>query len=226
RLREYGAYPLALHACRQVIRWRPQEPQSYRDQALALADAGRRQEALDSLRAMLARPYDRQIAQRFARGIEEAVVTEINQLAATAGLDTSGIDRRLLPRSMPVDIRVVLNWNMNNTDIDLHVTDPTGETCSYQHTATATGGRISRDITQGYGPEQFMIKKAVPGKYEVFVNYYGDSQVKISGPSTLLLEIYTRYADKQQKRELVCLQMDKEMKAGANGLVKVAEFEF
>ena len=30
---------------------------------------------------------------------------------------------------MPVDLRIVMNWNMNNTDIDLWVTDPNEEKC-------------------------------------------------------------------------------------------------
>jgi uncharacterized protein YfaP (DUF2135 family) len=115
---------------------------------------------------------------------------------------------------------------MNNTDIDLHVKDPRGETCFYGNNATALGGRISQDITQGYGPEQFMLKKAVKGKYEVFVNYFGDSQVKAEGPSTILAEIYSKYADKEEQRQVVCLQMSKENKRTQDGLIKVAEFVF
>jgi len=127
---------------------------------------------------------------------------------------------------MPVDIRVVINWNMNSTDIDLHVKDPRGETCFYGHRATEIGGRISNDITQGYGPEQFILKKAIPGKYEVFVNYYGDSQVKPEGPSTIMAEIYTSYSGKEEQRQVVCVQLSKEKKTTRDGLLKVAEFKF
>jgi uncharacterized protein YfaP (DUF2135 family) len=126
---------------------------------------------------------------------------------------------------MPVDIRVVINWNMNNTDIDLHITDPKGETCYYGNPETTLGGRLSYDNTQGYGPEQFLLKKAVKGKYNVFVNYFGDSQVKAEGPSTILAEIYTRYAGKTEQRQVVCLQLSKENKM-VDGKVKVAEFTF
>jgi uncharacterized protein YfaP (DUF2135 family) len=106
------------------------------------------------------------------------------------------------------------------------VKDPHGETCYYGNSETAIGGRISQDITQGYGPEQCMLKQAVKGKYEVFVNYYGDSQVKAEGPSTIMAEIYSKYADKSEERQVVCLQMSKENKQTADGLIKVAEFEF
>jgi tetratricopeptide (TPR) repeat protein len=224
RLKEYKEYALEAYVCKKVIQWRPMEPQSYRDYALALADNGQYQAALDGLQSVLTQSYSQNIGSR-SGGIEEVVVTELNQLIANhSKLNVSALDTQLI-KPMPVDIRVVINWNMNSTDIDLHVKDPRGEICNYRNKATKTGGRISRDITQGYGPEQFMLKKAVKGKYEIFVNYYGDSQVKAEGPSTIMAEIYSKYAGKGEQRQVICLQMSKENKA-VDGKVKVAEFEF
>jgi Uncharacterized protein conserved in bacteria len=224
RLKEYQEYKLEEYICQKVIQWRPMEPQSYRDYALALADNGMYQLALDTLYSVITQTYTQNTNSR-SRGIEEVVVTEINQLIDKYKLKTNAINKDLI-QSMPVDIRVVINWNMNNTDIDLHLTDPNGETCYYGHRSTQIGGRISYDITQGYGPEQFMLKKAIKGKYKVFVNYYGDSQVKAEGPSTIMAEIFTNYAGKEEQRKVVCLQLSKENKKEKNGMLKVAEFEF
>ncbi|MCL1938533.1 MAG: DUF2135 domain-containing protein [Candidatus Azobacteroides sp.] len=226
RLKEYQEYALEAYICGKVIQWRPMEPQSYRDYALALADNQNYQAAVDSLYSVLTQSYAQNIDQR-SQGIEEVVVTEINQLIAkNPKLQTVNISKELM-QAMPVDIRVVINWNMNDTDIDLHVVDPNGETCFYSHRETALGGRMSNDITQGYGPEQFLLKKAIKGKYGVFVNYFGDSQVKAEGPSTVMAEIYTHYADKSEQRQVVCLQMSKENKqVEEDGKVKIAEFTF
>lgn len=224
RLKEYGEYKLEAYICQKVIQWRPMEPQSYRDYALALADNGNYQSALDTLYSVITQSYAQNISWG-SRGIEEVVVTEMNQLIDKYKLRTNAIDKNLI-QAMPVDIRVVINWNMNNTDIDLHVKDPNGETCFYSRRSTRIGGRISTDNTQGYGPEQFMLKKAIKGKYEVFVNYYGDTQVKAEGPSTIMAEIFTNYANKEEERQVVCLQLSKENKERKNGLLKVAEFEF
>ncbi|MDR0507975.1 MAG: DUF2135 domain-containing protein [Dysgonamonadaceae bacterium] len=224
RLKEYKEYALEAYICKKVIQWRPMEPQSYRDYALSLADNRLYQSALDSLYSVLKQSYAQNINRR-SFGIEEVVVTEINNLIAqNKSLKTSQINKKII-QATPVDIRVVINWNMNNTDIDLHVKDPRGEVCFYSHSSTALGGRISHDITEGYGPEQFMLKKAITGKYEVFVNYFGDSQVKTEGPSTIMAEIYTHYSSQQEQRQVVCLQLSKETKQ-KDGLVKVAEFEF
>jgi uncharacterized protein YfaP (DUF2135 family) len=114
---------------------------------------------------------------------------------------------------------------MNNTDIDLHVTDPNNEECYYSNRETSAGGRISADNTSGYGPEHFLLKKAVKGKYRVYVNYFGDRQFTSSGPSTVMAEIFTKYADRTEQRRVVSLQMSNTTRK-VDGKVEVAEFEF
>jgi len=222
KLKETGAVEEACAAFRKVLEWRPFEPQSYRDYGLALEDAGHYQRALDTLYLALTKNYDDNIEGLYP-GIEETLLPEIDALIALhgAGLKTCRLPKKLLA-DLPVDMRVVLNWNQNNTDIDLWVTDPDNERCFYGHRSTALGGRISHDFTRGFGPEQFMLKKAVKGIYKVEVNYYGDTQVKIAGETTLLVEVYTHYGTSQQKRSLVTLQL----RPGSHGASYVGEFEF
>jgi hypothetical protein len=223
KLRETGNYEMALYIFKKVLEWRPQEPQSYRDYGLALADAGYYQQALDTFNTAITKNYS-EITAGLYPGFEEIIVTEMNQLIALhkKQLDISNTDAKLI-HAMPVDIRVVLSWNKMNTDMDLWVTDPNGEKCYYSHKNTLIGGRISNDFTRGYGPEQFMLKKAIPGKYQVQVNYYGDTQVTISGPTTVMAEIFLHYSDGKQERKMITLQMEKTTKADG---VLVGEFEF
>ncbi|MDR0331645.1 MAG: DUF2135 domain-containing protein [Chitinispirillales bacterium] len=238
RLKEYGEFALQLFVCQKAIRWRPMEPQSYRDYALALADNGEEQAALDSLYALLTKPFSASISGR-SRGIEEVVVTEINRLIAkNAKLNTSKINKRLII-NIPVDIRVVINWN-NNTGIDLHVKDPYGEMCYNGNRLTSIGGRVNADNVSSYGPEQFLLKTAVKGKYRIYVDYFDDRQFTPSGPSTIMAEIFTKYADETEQKKVVCFQMSKAMAANIkfggrddnyygnkeHKMVEVAEFEF
>jgi len=222
KLKQTGNYEAEVFVTEKVLQWRPMDAQSYRDYALALADAGQYQKALDNLYQVLTQSYNSQIADR-DRGIEEIVISEMNNLIARQGakLNLKGIDQRLIQR-LPVDVRVVLNWNKNDTDIDLWLTDPTGEKGYYGNARTTTGGRISNDFTSGYGPEQFMLKKAVKGKYKIEVNYFGDRQINISGPTTVTAEIYTYYATGKQQRKVIVLPMS----AGSSGGSLVGEFNF
>ena len=61
------------------------------------------------------------------------------------------------------DLVVVIAWNTDGTDVDLHVTEPGGEECYYRNRQTATGGQLSCDVTTGYGPERYVLRRAAPG---------------------------------------------------------------
>ncbi|QNK61556.1 DUF2135 domain-containing protein [Pedobacter sp. PAMC26386] len=222
KLRETGKVQAELFTSRKVLEWRPMDPQSYRDYALALADCGHYQQAVDTLYTVLNQSYSLDNADR-DEGIEEIVLMEINNLINLhrTKLSTGKIDKKVI-FNFPVDVRVVMNWNKKDTDIDLWVTDPNGEKCFYSNNRTKAGGRISNDFTTGYGPEQFMIKKAIKGRYKIEVNYFGDSQLSISGPTTVMAEIYTNYGKVNQERKVIALQLSGEKKDG----VFIGEFTF
>ena len=223
KLQEINESELALYVFRKVMEWRPMEPQSYRDYGRVLEEAGYYQRALDTFYTALTKSFDDETNQRF-EGIQEIIITEINQLITLhkSELNISRIDKKLI-QAIPVDIRVVINWNKSATDIDLWVTDPDNEKCYYSHPQTTAGGRISDDQTSGYGPEQFMLRKAYKGKYTIQVNYYGDNQFKLSGPATVQAEIYMYYGTKKEQRKLVTLQMNA---SGENKVELIGDFTF
>ncbi|WP_158605995.1 VIT domain-containing protein [Taibaiella sp. KBW10] len=207
KMKQLGKYEKELWCAKKVLEWRPMDPQSHRDYALALADNGQYQAALDNLYGILQGSYSPEAANR-DDGIEEVIVMEINQLISKhrSQLSISKIDPELI-KDFPVDIRVVLNWNHMDTDIDLWVTQPNGERCMYSAPTTTAGGRISNDFTQGYGPEQFLLKKAIKGKYIIETNYFGESQFVLSGATTVMAEIYLYYGSGKEERKVVTLQM-------------------
>ncbi len=203
KLRYMGELEKAIMLFGKVRELFPEEPQSYRDLALALADAGRWQEAVDTLRLVLEKPMD----ERF-RGTEQIAAVELAHIVARAQkagkpVSTEGIDAVYL-KPLETDLRVVINWDTDMSDMDLWVTDAQGEKCFYSHNRTSTGGRISRDVTQGYGPEEFLIRKALPGNYKVQAHYYGSGSPRMLAPVTLYAEVYTDYGrETEQRRTLV-----------------------
>ncbi len=73
----------------------------------------------------------------------------------------------------PPRLRVVLSWDSDGTDVDLHVVTPTGEHAYYGDRVTPSGGALDVDVTTGYGPEIFAHPSPPSGAYQVYVNYYG-----------------------------------------------------
>lgn len=70
-------------------------------------------------------------------------------------------------------IRVVLSWDSDMTDLDLHVVTPDGGHCFYGNPQLANGGALDVDVTTGYGPEIFATPAPLKGNYLVYINYYG-----------------------------------------------------
>lgn len=216
RLMQAKAYPLALQVFRQVLEMAEEEPQSHRDLALALAATGNRQAAIRHLYDVVAKEWDARFAE-----IALVALNELNQIIATSPqpLDTAFIDRRLL-KNMPLDLRVALSWDSDNSDMDLWVTDPNGEKCFYSHTLTYQGGLISDDFTGGYGPEEFILRDAKPGKYKVEAHYFGDRQQIVTGATTLSLRLSTGWGSRRQQDQVVTLRL-----SGKDESVLIGEFE-
>ena len=215
RLSQAGLHQLAIPLLERVRELAPDEPQSWRDLGLALAAAGQPQRAVEMLWEVAGRPWD----QRFA-DIDIIALAELNALIArNKAVDSSRIDPRLV-RNLPLDLRAVLSWDADNTDIDLWVTDPNGERAFYGHRLTYQGGAMSHDFTGGYGPEEFSLRFAKPGRYEVRAQFYGHRQQIISPYTTQMLWMATGFGTPGQKDEQVVLRL-----SGAGQEVFVGSFE-
>ncbi len=216
RLLQAGKADLAIPIFEKVLRLAPEEPQSLRDLALALAANQQFQAAVDKLNQVIEGQWD----VRFP-DIEGIALAEMNALIATAPtkLDTSRIDPRLL-KNLPLDIRVVMTWDADNSDMDLWVTDPNGERCAYNFPLTYQGGRMSKDFTNGYGPEEFSLKTAKPGKYKIETNFYGNRQQVLAGATTLQVKLFTAFGSKAQQEKVLTLRLQE-----AKETVFVGEFE-
>jgi Ca-activated chloride channel family protein len=149
---------LAVAVFERISELAPNEPQSWRDLGLALAESGQPQRAVNALWEVVSQPWN----GRFA-GINMIALAELNAIAAQASasttsgqpaLDLGRVDTRLR-RNLPLALRVVMAWDSDDTDIDMWVSDPNGERASYANRLTYQGGAMSPDATGGYGPEAF-----------------------------------------------------------------------
>lgn len=224
-LKQRGFYEKELWITQKILEWRPFDIQSHRDYAQSLLDIKKPQEALEVYKSLLYYEFSEETSIR-DEGIEEILIMEINNiLSLNKNIDASSIDNRL-KANLPVDIRVVINWNKDHTDIDLHIVDPNNEECFYQKQQTSSGGRLSNDFTDGFGPEQFLLKKAAKGKYKIKTNYFGDRQMKLSGPTTIMAEVFLYYSDGRQERKIAVFQIQKSVKIDKDGMILIGEFQF
>ena len=220
RLREAGEYDRAIPVLRKVAKLRPEEPHAFRDLALLLSERARdrgnaadAEEAMTLLKKTAFTPWKRQNA----RAVAVFAVEELNALAAwVRNHDWGTVPAPAIPEwnedfkhLLDVDLRIILSWDADNTDIDIHVLEPNGEEAFYQNRRTASGGFVSQDITTGYGPEEYLQLKGQNGIYKVLTHYYGSRQQKLTGPATATATVYTDWGRPAEKRQILSLRLDK-----------------
>ena len=220
RLQQAGEIEWALPVFGRVLELAPNEPQSHRDLGLALAQSGQAQRAVDRLYEVVTGAWD----SRFA-DIDLITLTELNAVVADAEragkpVDVSAIEPRLL-KNLPLDVRVVLAWDADATDVDLHVIDPNGDEVYYGRNLSYQGGAITRDATGGYGPEEFALKNAKPGKYRVEANFFGHRQQVLASSTGLMLWLSSGFGTPAQQDQRTTLRL----KSEGGQRVVVGEFE-
>jgi hypothetical protein len=167
-LRDPAARALAIDAYRRAIRERPDHVSTYRLLAYALVRDGRGEEALDVLwegRKLSNRPSITQIMMEDTAIIGAVVIAEHPELAEKI--------RARMPGNAPVaSMRIVLTWETDANDVDLHVTDKDGGHAWYGSRVMPSGGSLRDDVTTGFGPEMFEVDHPSAYPYKVSANYF------------------------------------------------------
>lgn len=71
-------------------------------------------------------------------------------------------------------MKIIMMWDTDGTDVDLHVIEPTGEECYYGNPSTQIGGHLDVDIVDGYGPEIYTLAAPLKGTFTIKAHYYSD----------------------------------------------------
>jgi hypothetical protein len=215
---EWGLPGHAYHLFRRVAHTRPYEPQSLWAMALALREAGKNDLALAYFELVLAGTWDarfgpfkrivkldylhflRERGKSLHPQMANLANKRLEELGASFGVETA-------------DLLVTIMWNTDNTDVDLHVVEPSGEEAYYSHPNTRSGGKLSQDVTQGYGPELFIHKRAPRGTYTVRAKYFASDSNRASARTKVYANVYQGWGSPQERvqRQVVTLEYGKEM---------------
>lgn len=213
RLERDGSFDRAVELAEQLAAgnavFRPQP-----GRALALALAARGLVAGPRGRADLERAFKLLVdtalnpAAEDFDGIEVIALMEANALIPA--LSATGGDWTLDPRLRGLtdtDVRIVIEWTADDADIDLWVDEPNGERVIYSEPLSSAGGQISNDMTDGYGPEEYAIRRAPPGRYSVRVNGYDADRINPNGAGHVLIRLQRNFARRSATQEMVDLDL-------------------
>lgn len=218
RLDQANQHTTAAFLFEEIRRLRPEEPQSHRDLALVLTKLDDYQRAVELYEQVIMEPWDGRFPE-----IEVIALMELNRLLDRFGESrklTVTLDKRLR-KLLDVDLRIVMTWDTDLTDIDLWVVEPSGEKCFYSNNRSTIGGLVSADMTNGYGPEEYLLRRAMAGNYSIKAHYYGSSQQSLSGNTTLQLVLITNFGRPNETRQPITVRLD-----NPNAVVDVGFIQF
>jgi hypothetical protein len=146
--------------------------------AMALLRGGHHEEAFQTLVEALKRGYP---PGRFL-GYERILGEDLGLIAAAWKKAEAGrrveIDRRLKEVGGAAEpgpsLRFVLTWETDANDVDFHIYDNQGNHAYFDRRMLQGGGELYADVTNGYGPECFTVRKP-PGQrpeYTLQARYY------------------------------------------------------
>jgi hypothetical protein len=216
---EWGLHGQAYHLFRRVAATRPYEPQTYRalaqslialgkiDLAIAYFEVGlhgRWQPRFGEFRQILALDYLR-LLRRIDRG-------EAKTLLGAHTKTRVGEIERQFNFGRP-DLVVMITWNTDNTDVDLHVIEPSGEECYYSHRRTAIGGSLTQDVTQGYGPEMYTLTGGPSGRFLVRAHYFASDRNRMSARTKVYATIIEGWGTPKERvtEKVVTLELGKQV---------------
>jgi tetratricopeptide (TPR) repeat protein len=214
RLMRYGEMDRAIYLLERLAASEDDRPQPRRSLALALAkraetaareqaraDLGR---ALSLLTEVVMMPWNNAYD-----GIEMISLIEANRLIPRYRA-LGGGELRLDPRLIALldfDMRVVIEWQSEATDVDLWIDEPNGERAIYSNPRTAIGGRLSNDMTQGYGPEEYLLRRAPGGTYQVRANVFAADRINPNGGQRVTARLIRDYGRPNEREEIVDIEI-------------------
>jgi len=149
----------------------------------------------DTFRTMMAlrRAYPEQ-----AEGIKECIVDGVSKLPVQRA------------------VSVVLTWEDPVADVDLHIHEAGGEEVWYQDTDSALGGLLYFDITDGFGPEIYVLGSGPAGTYDLSLVYFRGYDKPVKGTITILRNAGSPEESREVIRfELIRPDEDRELPVGS-----------
>lgn len=90
------------------------------------------------------------------------------------------------------DLTVEIMYDVSWCYVDLHVTEPSGETVTWNHTDSQAGARFTGGYNWGYGPEIYAIRTAPKGDYKIAIDYWSTDETTVSLETIVHVIVHAR----------------------------------
>ena len=153
------------------------------------------------------------------QSIKALMLDEMNAIISMHkdSVDISSIPPELI-KSLPVDLRIVIDGNKANI-ANAIVREPGGATCSVFKNVSRNGATLTGEFWHSKGPAEYRLKKALPGKYRISVDYFDVYPYNI--PSLIRVTRFNNYGKPNQSIEIKTVMMNNQY-----GELEIAELKW
>jgi tetratricopeptide (TPR) repeat protein len=248
RLARAGAYDPAIDALDDVLRLRPNEPRSYRDLALVLAQRA------DAVRSAMIRhgKTSRRSPRDDGRGEGRSKADIRSDYARAVELFTTVVVRRWDSRFAEIELPALMELNRilpaakvygvkphgldsrltKLLDLDLRIVmmchaDNTGMHLRVTEPSREEAGRDHNRTTIGGlvtrlsardGPDEYLVRRAMNGEYAIQATRIGPAAPP--GPVTVQVDIFTNFGRDNERHEVIVVRLKEKSDTIALGQVK------
>ncbi|MBN2145701.1 MAG: hypothetical protein JW774_13895 [Candidatus Aureabacteria bacterium] len=169
------AISLAADTFQKAKDQRPDHPSGFHLLAMALLAQGEVGSAINTLTEGLSRNFN----NRFLK-VKEILAEDLSLILSSSIAshlkDNEQVKKiiqqyRINPTLKP-QYRFILSWETDANDVDFHIHDKSNNHAFYSQPSLSSGGKLYADITQGYGPECFVIENPRAAPYRLQAHYY------------------------------------------------------
>ncbi len=189
----WGFYDDARELFARIRERRPFEAQGYMLEAVAMQAEGNYSGAATLYELILSKPWQRLdgYSKTAVKYLYLDLLTDIDR-QKPGGAIAESVKKRLAELNVKDkgNGRIILFWNLDNTDVDLHVLEPLGAEVYYSNPTSLSGGKLHWDNTDGLGPELYEHRN--PKDFIASVNYFGSSSVEGAPPSSTFVLSFLR----------------------------------
>lgn len=236
---KWGKTAHSYFLMKKLIDLRPFQPSSYQLIAHALQDMGNNELAMLYYEVALNIQWDDDyegignvVGVEYLRLLNKMLKQKSEVISADflkqriAKLKTALGDEDFLVEK--ADLLITVNWNTNETDVDLHVKEANGKICYYKNNRTKGGGYLSEDMTEGFGPEMYFVRKASKGDYQIKVDFYAENRSRFKEKTKVYLCIYKNWgkANEQVTRQVITLGSEDIKKKKKDKMQLIANLKF
>jgi len=195
-----GRYDLAADLYQRTLQIEPTSYPTRRHLALAWGAMGKQQKAVDEL----SRLYN-EIADS-NESLAKIVSTDIMDLSATYNRPI--VDGPVEDiEGNTHDLRVVVDWNREEVNLDMQLIDPDLEIASSMTPVTNSGGKIVGNNGPSNGPLTYVHKGYLPGSYYLKVVYTSREIMENPDGLYIKLNVYRGYGTGKPQKEVKVIRL-------------------